>query len=345
MLRRLPSEAEPSAPPDERSAADDLSNPLGLVPTVAWLGFIASLFGKNLVPALYGVGTGLDRFLDGAGIAADFATFSFAVLALATTSLQLVHTARERRLALPYRVVVIALGALVVALVTPALPIRLPDRGLWMTAVASMGTAFLASSQALRTPTTRALGLVLVGLSLSASLQLAALQLSTSPLTKMLMLSRGLASAALVVDGLALAVAFLWLSSRSKKPTSWPTVIALSAASAVFWMARQGGAATDGALVVLAQRVVADLSWGPSSFFVLEVKQLLELSALALAGAALFVRTEARLLAASLSLLLVARPTADVPLSATALTLAALTVGLRATTSANRAVPRPATDA
>ena len=90
-----------------------------------------------------------------------------------------------------------------------------------------MGTAFLASSQALRTPTTRALGLVLVCLSLSASLQLAALQLSTSPLTKMLMLSRGLASAALVVDGLALAVAFLWLSSRSKKPTSWPTVIAL----------------------------------------------------------------------------------------------------------------------
>lgn len=340
MLRRLPSEAEPAAPPDESPVFADLSDPLGLLPTVAWLGFVASLFGKNLVPAWYGVGTGRDLFLDRAGLLADFAIFSFAVLALATTSLQLVHTARERRLVLPYRVVTVALGALVVALVTPALPIRLPDRGLWMTAVSSIAVVFLAASQALRTATTRALGLVLAGLGLAASLHLAALQLSTSPLTKTLLLSRGIASAALVVDGLALAVAFVWLSSRTKKRTSWPTLIALSAASAVFWMARQGAAAEPEAFV-LAHRMVAELSWGPSSFFLPAVKQALELGALALAGAALFVRTEARLLAVALSLLLVARPTADVPLSATALTLAALTVALRAATNARSTLSRP----
>lgn len=332
MRHRSRSEAEVVATDAPSPIEGDLSNPLGLVPAVAWLGFVAVLVGKYLASAWYGVGTGLDRFFDRADLAADFITFAFAILALALTSLQLVHTARDKQLALPYRLTAIVLGALVVALVTPALPIRLPDQGLWMTALASVGVAFSAGVVAMRSVPTRALGLVLAAIAISASLHLGAVGLWGSPLTKTALLSRGLATASMVVDGLALLVAFLWLATRSKQRTSWPTLIALTLASAVFWVARQGGD-TDAPLVVLAQRVVTELSWGPPSFFVPEVRQLLELAALALAGAALFVRTEARPIAASLSLLLVARPTADVPLSATALTLAALTAGLRATRS------------
>ena len=345
MLRRLPSEAERTAPHDEGLVAVDFSNPLGLVPTVAWLGFLATLLGKNVVPAAYGLGTGLDAFLDRADIGADFLTFFFAALALATTSLQLVHTARDGRLTLAYRVTSIAAGALVVALVTPALPIRLPDIGLWMTATASIVVAGVAANQALRAAPTRALGLVLSGLTVAAALHLAALQLANSPLTKTLLLSRGLATASMVLDGLALAVAFIWLSSRSKGRTNLSLLIALSLASTVFWLARQGGHAAETAAVVLARRVVTDLSWGPSSFFVPEVRQLLELASLALAGAALFVRTGANAIAAPLALVLVARPTVDVPLSATALTLAALTAALRAAGERGFPVSRPAPSA
>lgn len=328
MLRRIPSEPEVVAAGAPSPLAGDPSNPLGLIPAAAWLGFLASLIGRFLASAWYGIGTGLDRFLDRADLAADFITFAFAILALALTSLQIVHTARDKHLALAHRTTAIVLGSLVVALVTPALPIRLPDRGLWMTALASVGVAASAAAVAVRSVSTRALGLVLAGLALSASLHLAGLGLAASPLTKTLLLSRGLTTASMVIDGLTLAVAFLWLTTRSKR-TSWPTLVALTLASAVFWLARQGGDSTA-PLVVLAQRVVTELSWGPPSFFVPAVRQLLELGALALAGAALFVRADARPVAASLSLLLVARPTTDVPLSATAVTLAALTAGLRA---------------
>lgn len=307
----------------------DPADPLKLVAPVAWVGLVSTLLGRAIAPALHGAGQGLDGVIEHVDSVADFATFFFAILALVTTSLQLVHTAREKRLGLAYRTVAIASGAIVVALVTPAMPLRLPDRGILIIAVSSAVCALAAAGQALTLPKTRALGVVLGLFGFSSLLHLAALDLSVSPLPRMLMLSGVLATVSIAVDGLSLAMAFLWISTRTKDRVNWPTVVALSVAAVLYWGARKGGLEDASIWQVVAHRGLARLTVGPASFVMVEVRQFLELSALALAGAALWVRGQAGALGAAFALLLMARPMTDVPIAATAVTLVALTVGLR----------------
>lgn len=308
----------------------DSANPLGLIRIVAWSGLIASLLGRALAPALQGAGHGLDRAIEGIDLAAGFATFSFAILTLLATSLQLVHTAREAKLGLPYRIVAIALGALVVALVTPAVPLRLPDSGILITAVSSALLAIIAAGEGVRSASTRAVGFALGLVGLAALLHLTALHLSASPLPRMLFLSASLSTASIALHGLSVLIAFMWLSTRSPNRMSVPVASALSLATFAFLGARDG--ALEGASLwqIVAHRSVAELTTAPSSFVLPEVVQAIELGGLALAGAALVIRGQVASLAASLALLLIARPMTDVPLSATAIALAALTVGMGA---------------
>lgn len=308
----------------------DAADPLKLVGPVAFVGLVATLVGRAIGPALHGAGHGLGSFIDWVDGSAGFATFSFAILALVTASLQLVHTARERGLGLAYRIVAIALGTLVVALVTPAMPLRLPDRGILIVAASSALLALVAAARSLASPQTRALGIALGLVGLSALSHLGALLLSASPLPRMLMRSGALATASVALDGLSLGIAFLWLASRAKTRVHWPTTIAFALVALVFWGAREGASEDASLWQVVAERSVARLSVGPASFVLPEVRQFLELLALGLAGASLFVREKSGAVAASFALLLLARPMTDVPIAATAVALAALTAGLAA---------------
>lgn len=341
MPQRSPSAAEPLAPaPGEASElpreAADSADPLGLVAPVAWVGLVASLSGRAIAPSLHGSGQGLDRVIAYVDFGAGFATFFFAILALVAASLQLVHTAREPRLGLLYRALVIGFGTVIVSLVTPAMPLRLPDRGILITATSSAFVALIAARQGLSSPRTRALGFVLAGVGSSALLHLGALHLSASPLPRTLLFSRGLATASVALDGLSLFVAFAWLSTRAKSRISWPTTIALCLAMVAFWGAQKGTLEDASFWQIVAERSVARLSVGPASFVLPAVEQLFEIAALALAGAALFVRGQAAPVTASLSLLLMARPMTDVPIAATAVTLAALTTGLKSAAGSER---------
>lgn len=308
---------------------------------MAGTGLVASLLGRALAPALFGAGQGLDRIIDWVDLVAGFATFAFGLLALTTTSLQLVHTLREGRLGLAYRIPAILLGGLIVALVTPAMPLRLPELGLVITGTASALLAVLASRPGLRAPRTRALGFVLAATGLAALCHMTALVLSVSPLPSMLLLSRALSTVTVAIDGTAVLVAFTWLATRAQGRVSWPTLVALSLATIVFWGARQGTLDSAALWQVVAHRGVTQLTVSPPSFVLPEVRQMLELSALALAGASLFVRRQVPSVTASLSLILLARTTTDVPLSAVALSLAALTTAMEAAVGERSPSPRP----
>lgn len=294
---------------------------------------MASLLGRTIAPALHGAGQGLDRVIALFDRGADFFTFFFAILALVTASLKLVHTAREPRLGLFYRMVALALGAVVVTLIMPSMPLRLPDRGVWITGVASALLALIAAWQGLRVPQTRALGLILACVGSSALFHLAAIDLSISALPRTLFLSRSFASAAISLDGLSLFIALFWLASRTKERVSWPLVFAMAGAYGFFLGASEGRLDDANLWQIIAHRSLDQLALRPASYVEPFMQHIFEASALALAVAALFVRGAPFLLRATLSLLLIARPMTDVPIAAITITLAALTIALSAASS------------
>lgn len=301
-----------------------------MVRIVAAIGLLATIVGRAIAPALHGAGEGMDRVIAVMDFAGSFTTFLFAILTLVTTGVQMMQTSRQSRLSLGYRIASATLATLVVALIAPALPARLPDRGILLTASASALLALAAAREAMLVPRTRAVGVVLGVTGTSALLHLGALWLAASPLPSLAHASLAIATAGTGLDAAALVIALAWIGTRSGTLVSWHTTAALALALAAYWGARRGEFEAAKLWQVVAHQAVERLVAPPASFVLPALRAFFELAALALAGAALLLRKQVPSITGALALALVARPTTDVPLSAAALTLAALTIALAA---------------
>jgi hypothetical protein len=302
---------------------------------VAAVGALAFILGRAVAPALRGARDGLDRVIDYTDKAGFIATYLFAFAGLSAVIFELLLTFRDRRFGTVYRVVSTVLGVCVISLVAPAFRDPLPERASIVAALASGMLALMASREAIVVPRTRALGVLLVTAGSAALMHLSASLVAwyagERALYRLAIFGRVLATTSVLFDTLTLLVAFAWLATRPHKSTVWAARIALFLGCAVAWGAVRGGGRESSPLwELVAYRAVDRLLPLPPPYVWLPYRFVLETGAPLLAVAALLARGQMPAVAGSIALLLLGRPSTDVPLSALALTLAALSTPLAA---------------
>jgi len=306
-----------------------------LVLQVAAVGIVASVVGRAVAPALRGAGEGIDRLITYTSLVGSFATYLFAFTGLVVLVLELAVTFREKRFAIAYRAAAAVASACVVALVVFAFRAPLPERASVLSALVSGGLALFASKEALVVRRTRALGVILAAAAIAALLHLSASLLGwyagARAIFQLITAGRVLATLSVVFDAVALLTAFSWLTTRRQPATPWIARGALLLGFVLAWGALRG--AREGAPLwqLVASRALDRLVPSPPAPLIWPMmRALLEAWAPLLGAAALLARGQMPAIAGSLALALIARPATDIPLSAMALALAALSAPLAA---------------
>lgn len=336
MSAREPLEIRRSRSSDGESL---LADPLRALPWIAALGVTALVLGRFVAPALPGAVVGAGRALRtvellGGGLSQLFA-FG-AILVLSTTLIAAVNSSISIWLRLS-AMGVSAYASLVVlggALSTD----RVPEPSALIAAALSGSFAIAAAAASRRSPVTRvpALVLGLVGAStlLRAIVGFASEELAArvAPDT-LLSVSRAIATAASLLVALAMLLCLVHIgrSARSnedapQQPSSLWSPITLAALVLAVLCARQAilGAAPDAsALSVVLKRASDRFLVAPEPHLRLPVRLFFGFLTPILAVALLFVR-RVRVLAASLSLALIAADIAGAPLGGVALVLASM---------------------
>jgi hypothetical protein len=299
---------------------------------VAAIGIVAAILGRSLSPALRGASEGMDAVIGYADLLGNVATYLFALLGVLATLVQVLRTTRERRLGPVYRMTAAALSGLVVCLVGPALCQPLTDRANVMIGAASALVGLLAAYQALNVPRTRALAAALATAAGAALLHLGAILLAwyagDRARYSLAIAARGVATTSVIFDTVAVLIILTWLATRNRGRTGWATRGVLLVACVITWAAGHGE--VEGATLwqIVAHRGIERLLAQPAPYVWLPYRSLLEALAPLLALVAVGVRRQIPPVVAGFALILIARPTTDIPLSALAFTLAAQSTSL-----------------
>lgn len=315
---------------DERT----LFLPLARVRPVAILALVATVLGRALVPAMRGViggdGPWLDRLEAVAALASQLLLVTLASLLVAITFSVL----RLGRLPLAYRLSATALAGVVLGLATPASVARLGPTFSALLAVAAIGTALLGTAQALIAPHTRAVGVLTAGMAIAAlTRQVAwgmAIQGGEKAWLRVAVAARSVATGALLVEGLAVVFALLWLATRRRKIASVGTSVAMLLALTGTWIGERIDQAAASPWRLAVARAVGRLVSPPTPLVAVPIRLFVATLAVTLAGAALASRRETPYVVGTLALVLLAGVDADVPLCALALSVASLAGALAA---------------
>lgn len=302
---------------------------------VAAVGAVAFILGRAVAPALRGARDGLDTIIAYADLVGAFASYLFAFGGISAVIMGFLLTSRERRFGPFYRGAATLLGVCVVSLVAPAFLEPLSERASIVAAVASGLLALVASREAIVVPRTRALGVLLVAAGAAALLHLSASLVAwyagERGLYGLAIFARVLATSSVFFDALTLLIAFAWLATRPQKATVWGARLALFVGCVLAMGAvRGGGNETSPLWELVTYRAVDRLMPLPAAYVWLPFRFVLETCAPLLAVAAVAARGQMPAAVGSLALVLLARPSTDVPLSALALALAALSTPLAA---------------
>ncbi|MCC6643996.1 MAG: hypothetical protein IT374_00275 [Polyangiaceae bacterium] len=304
---------------------------LARVRRVAWLAVAATLLSRALLPALRGAVVG-DAWIARAEWAAG-ALAQLLLLALTyVMGLACLATARTRGASLLYRASATTTAATVTLLATMAAFAPLTGVVAVALGVAAVATGILGAAQAVQVPASRALGLVLLLLSVSsATRQLGAHfaeQAALRGLLRVLGAARWVATAAFALQALTALFALLWLATRERRAASlWTSVATAAALFASFFAVHVDRLQDSPARLVVARATLAlarpQLAFAPVGMvtFVSSLTTLLALAALLGRG------SRADVLAA-LALALVGGADADLPLAGLALAVGALAAGL-----------------
>jgi hypothetical protein len=302
---------------------------------VAAVAAVAFILGRAVAPALRGAREGLDRVIAYADLVGAFTSYLFAFAGLSALILEIMLTFRERRFGPVYRVAATMLGVCVISIVARAFLQPLPESASVVAALASGVLALLASREAIKVPRTRALGVLLLSAAAAALLHLGASLTAwyagERALYGLAVFARVLATASVFFDTLALLTAFVWLATRPQRATVWTARVALFVGCLIAaGAARSGGRENAPLWELVAYRAVDRLLPLPTAYVWLPYRFVLEASAPLLGVAALMARGQMGAIAGSVALVLFARPTTDVPLSALALALAAIATPIAA---------------
>lgn len=326
----------PLAEPDDRPRASWFEQSLealtlARVRRVAWLAVAALLLSRAVLPALRGA------VLADAWVArAEWAAGAIAqLLLLALTyvmGLACLATARMQGASLLYRAAAPTSAAVVALLATMAAFAPLPDAFASALGGAAVVTGLLCAAQAVQSPASRALGLVLLLLSLSsATRQLGAFfaeQALARGLVRVLGATRWVATGAFVLQALTVLFALLWLATRERRAASlWTSVATAGALFASFFAAHVERLHDSPVRLVVARAALA-LARPPFSLAPLAMVAFVTSLTALLALAALLGRGSRGDVLAALALVLVGGADADLPLCGLCLAVGALASGL-----------------
>ena len=301
---------------------------------LAALGLFAVVVGRGLAPALPGTTAGIGRYIVLADRVASLLSQLFLIAGVTIAVRLILESVRHPRLGLGYRAATAPAAALVVVLVMMAASQALDPQISLAMAVSSTAMAIMALPTALTSARARAAGLVLATAALSSATQIAArafaIHSSNQALTSLFLFSRGVATFALVLDILGIALVGIWLGARRWK-WALAAAAAVVGASAFFaWAALKGSSYPAEAWQVIAARTLTAMTRHPAPLVLPHLRWMVEVLALFAAALAVAVPTRLPRLQAALALALLARASTDIPLLALCLVLAALIAGLHA---------------
>jgi hypothetical protein len=298
---------------------------------------IAMVLGRCISSALPGTRIGLERILDITWLLTAWWTQLLALLVVAVCTRFALVIAQRPQLAPGYRLIAVPAAATVIVLVIASafdvlIEPSAPEMSLLL-GVAGTTVAVVSATIALRHAQVRAAGLALVlvaaGSVAQVSARLLALQPGDGALPTHYGMARSAATAATLLDAGALTVAALWIAARMGRTgrSALLAVVALAAGIAVY--ERIGPWHKAGFFSVLLTRSLAQLHREPGSYLPTIVQNTQEILTLGLALLLLSRPSsqapEQRL---SLSMVLLARCSPDIPLCAGLLATGALGLGL-----------------
>jgi hypothetical protein len=316
-----------------RGARDESSSlhaglPSGAFRALAVVALLAIVIGRGIAPALPGAKAGIATWIMiGERLSALLSQMLLVGGSLVLIRL-LVVMLRDPRLPAAYRLLVVPAGAAVLALVVSSATHTLNAEVTLGLALCSAVLAAAAAPLALRAPATRAVGLVLALAATAALLhvlaRLVALRASEHALASVFLLARSISTAAFVIDAASLIAAAVWLIARHWIRGLIVVAVLLVVAAIVSFGALHGSRYDAPLWQVLAGRALGEMVRHPTPLVLPVLRYLAEVSALLLAGAAALAPRRVPVIAAALSLTLLARSSTDVPLLALVMTVAAL---------------------
>jgi hypothetical protein len=343
-LENQPPTIEPEALPRGTSAGADVGGgnaagqllfaPLEWLRPLALLAIAATVVGRAVAPSLRGIVVGVDVWIARAellgGVLSHMMLLAMVGMLMAITLAVL----RLPRLPLAYRLVATALAGIVLGLSAPASSARLSPEFSASLSLVSIVIAILGTTQALVAPHTRVLGVLLGLMSLAALTRqtgwLLALIGGGRALGGVALLGRGVATIALLFQGLGATLALLWLATRKRRVASVGTTLAMFTAMSISWLAARvdgGGLAVWKATI---GRSALRLLSPPVPLVSQGIRVFLVSLSLLLAGLALSNRRDAPAVVGTLALILIAGVDTDVPLCSLTLAVASLAAALAA---------------
>ena len=326
------SEASPARDSEEPSDASPEDAPaLTFVRLVAVFAVIVVLVGRAFGSSLRGLAVGLGKHAERFELLG--ATLSQAFLVLGTmVSLGLVLAILRASVSTFVRLVSVICGGLVTLATLLSMATRMPAGTLVISAGLTCTLALVAAWDTIRVPFARAASIILGGIALGGVTRVFAIALLSRDQvpSNYRVITQTASTVGLVLDGLAMAVAVMFVSSRNRKPSSPATIIALGAALIATRLALGGAAEDAGNVSVLFDRASRALIARPEPLTSQAVTTFFAFAAPALAIAVLATPTLTPALSGAIALALLAHGAPDVPLCGLMLAMASVATILAA---------------
>lgn len=248
-------------------------------------------------------------------------TFAYVLIALlvALVCAASFELARRRAVNAFIRGAVVAVSGLVIALVSPAVVERLRTLPSLALAGATSVITIVAGITVLRRSETRALGGVLSLLSICAVLRVVAWEVSAASFEQasasLYDTARGLATAAVTIQGAAMLLAAAWIGTRSRWRGRILANGAIIAAFAITWVAGRSSDAPSAVEAVLRTSLPAAAGL-PAPYLLGSIAAFLVPASILLAAVALVQPAHSPSVVAALALALLSHGAFDVPLQA-----------------------------
>jgi len=306
---------------------------------LAWLALVAQL----VATALPGSRSGIETLIRRSDTAASVLSQAAVLLGSAELVLLVVATLAEHHLSLAYRAAIVPASSGVLMLVMLAMSMGLEAEANLAVAVAALLLAAAASAMAIRSPATRAQGLVLTAAAVACALKLFGRLLATGGAGPYLWVpgAPAIATAGYAFDAVAVLLCGGRFMAERRRSSRYflPFVVALGLV--LSWGALRGSLEGATTWQVVASRALAELVQGP--LVAAALPSLYGIAALAVVLSGLIVLWPGSISVGALSaaLVILARYGADVPASALVLSLGALAAPLGQPGDAREEGPAP----
>ncbi len=325
-------------PPSDPTAID-LDDPVvRLIPPLAGLGLVALATGRVLAPALESVSVGMGSLVGGLQRFGAVASQVFAFAAMMIAIVTILAVSRSR-LPLALRLAALTLGGFAVLPTVWALHEQVTDVAAALVGASASLLALAAAPVLMRAPFARAPGLVIGLVAVGGLLRLGAVKVALAALAPgggaLVTAARSVATAALLCDTVAIAVALVWTAWSAREAnrarlTSPGTLLILAVALLLTRQALAGLVPEAHGLDLLCWRAASRLVNRPEAALPLGFRVFIGFLAPLTAVAALFARGAVAPLGAAVALALCARGAVEMPPSALMLVIGALGAALTA---------------